>query len=190
MQLVPHPRAKSSIWTHFGFKAKSDGNIVDWKKVVCCACNQQLAHSGNTSNLTYHLSKLHPNIMAEINKEKKRGENGADKSVTERSRKTIKHFMVANPLQHSSTCHKELVDAITDFLCMDMQPISAVEGNGFQKLMYTAEPRFQVPSISHFSRKQISMKYNQQAEQLKSQLVHATSFNITTDIWSSHHPWA
>ena len=31
------------------------------------------------------------------------------------------------------------------------------------------------------------MKYNQQAEQLKSQLVHATSFNITTDIWSSHH---
>ena len=67
-----------------------------------------------------------------------------------------------------------------------MQPISAVEGNGFQNLMYTAEPRFQVPSRSHFSRKEIPMKYNQQAEQLKSQLVHATSFNIITDIWSSH----
>ena len=66
LQLVPHPHAKSSIWTHFGFKAKSDGNVADWKKVVCCACNQQLAYSGNTSNLTYHLSKLHPNIMAEV----------------------------------------------------------------------------------------------------------------------------
>ena len=65
--------------------------------------------------------------MAEINKEKKHGENGADKSVTERPRKTIKHFMVANPLQHSSTHHKELVDAVTDFLCMDMQLLKAMD---------------------------------------------------------------
>ena len=57
LQLVPHPRAKSLIWTHFGFKAKSDGNVADWKKVVCHACNQQLAYSGNASNLTYHLRK-------------------------------------------------------------------------------------------------------------------------------------
>ena len=53
--------------------------------------------------------------MAEINKEKKRSKTGADKSVTERPRKTIKYFMVANLLQHSSTRHKELVNAVTDY---------------------------------------------------------------------------
>ena len=34
LQLVPHPRAKSSIWTHFGFKAKSDGNVAE----SCLSC--------------------------------------------------------------------------------------------------------------------------------------------------------
>lgn len=184
-ELIAHPRGKSSIWTHFGFKAK-DGSVSNWKKVFCRACDREIPYSGNTSNLSYHLSKFHPELMAEVNKEKKRNEADGKAEATTRQ-KSLKQFMALNPLQHSSARYKELVDAVTDFICIDMQPISVVDGYGFRKLMHTAEPRFQIPSRNYFSSKEIPVRYNQQAEYLKSQLSHPTCFNITTDIWSSQH---
>ena len=69
--LVPHPRGKSTVWTHFGFKAKEDGSIEDWKKVFYHDCGSEIGYSGNTSNLTYHWEKRHPELFTAF-KEKQR----------------------------------------------------------------------------------------------------------------------
>ena len=68
-----------------------------------------------------------------------------------------------------------------------MQPVSAVEGIGFCKLLCTLKPRFQVPSRNHLSRIEIPNRYNQEVKSLKSQLLNPSSFSITTDIWSTSH---
>ena len=87
----------------------------------------------------------------------------------------------------NSKRHKELVFAVTEFVCLDMQTVSVVEGIGFHKLLYTLEPRFQMPSRNHLSRTEIPHMYNQEAKSPKSQLLNPTSFSITTDIWSTSH---
>ncbi|XP_065891713.1 E3 SUMO-protein ligase ZBED1-like [Dysidea avara] len=39
--------------------ADSDGMVVDKKKIACRLCRVIIAYSGNTSNMTYHLERLH-----------------------------------------------------------------------------------------------------------------------------------
>ena len=56
------------------------------------------------------------------------------------------------------------------FVCLDMQPVSVVEGIGFCKLLHTLEPRFQVPSRNHQSSTEIPHWYNQEVKSLKSEL--------------------
>lgn len=35
----------------------AEGCILQWKKIYCRICMAQIAYSGNTSNLSYHLEK-------------------------------------------------------------------------------------------------------------------------------------
>ncbi|KAE8278733.1 Zinc finger BED domain-containing protein 1 [Larimichthys crocea] len=60
LNLVAHPRAKSKVWKYFGFDTDADGCILHWKRIYCRVCMSQIAYSGNTSNLSYHLEKNHP----------------------------------------------------------------------------------------------------------------------------------
>jgi len=59
--LVTHPHAKSSVWIHFGFKAKKE-TVSNWKKVFCHTCDKEIAYSGNTYNLSYHLNKFYSEL--------------------------------------------------------------------------------------------------------------------------------
>ena len=54
-------QTKNEIWTYFGFMADSDGVISDKKKTACQICRTIIAYSGNTSNKTYHLQRMHSN---------------------------------------------------------------------------------------------------------------------------------
>ena len=53
------------------FKLKDDGLIEGWKKVICRQCSSTIGYSRNTSNLTYHLEKRHPDLFTAF-KEKQR----------------------------------------------------------------------------------------------------------------------
>ena len=50
------------------------------------------------------------------------------------------------PLSKDSERHVKLVEAIGNFIAVDMQPLSVVENKGFLELKKAAEPQFQVPS--------------------------------------------
>merc|ERR1712131_408138 len=76
LHLVAHPRAKSKVWKYFGFDTDADGCILHWKRIYCRICMAQIAYSGNTSNLSYHLEKNHPDEFCEFvksNTEQMRG---------------------------------------------------------------------------------------------------------------------
>ena len=137
---MPHPCGKSTIWTHFGFKAKGDGSIEDWKKVFCRECEHAVSYSGNTSNLSYHLEKNHPAIFTAFKESQQTSEQNSISSSSSNSsqsrQRTLPFPSISNPLPRSSGRHKELVCALTEFVCQDMQPISAVEGIGFRKLVH------------------------------------------------------
>ncbi|XP_054979597.1 E3 SUMO-protein ligase ZBED1 [Sorex araneus] len=66
LKLVAHPRAKSKVWKYFGFDTNAEGCILQWKKIYCRICMAQIAYSGNTSNLSYHLEKNHPEEFCEF----------------------------------------------------------------------------------------------------------------------------
>ena len=67
-QLISLPNAKSKAWEYFGFPGDSKGSIIDKKKVLCKLCQPTvaIAYSTNTSNLTYHLQKRHPEEYAKV----------------------------------------------------------------------------------------------------------------------------
>ena len=61
-RLAPLPNGKSTMWKYFGFIPNSSGKTEDKKKVFCKLCDPPfaLSYSMNTSNLTYHLERKHP----------------------------------------------------------------------------------------------------------------------------------
>ena len=59
VQLVGKPKAKSKVLTHSAFPANATGTVIDKKKTVCWLCAINVVYSGNTSNLTYHLWRVH-----------------------------------------------------------------------------------------------------------------------------------
>ena len=65
---VSNPKGKSTVWQHFGFPGDSDGVKLSDKKLVCRLCKSIIRYSGNTSNLTYHLSKQHTAKYAQLQK--------------------------------------------------------------------------------------------------------------------------
>ena len=54
-------------------------------------------------------------------------------------------------LSRSSERYKKLVNAISQFIARDLQPISVVDGEGFKHLMEVADPSFVVPSHTYLT---------------------------------------
>ena len=71
--------------------------------------------------------------------------------------------------------HVKLVQAIGNFIAVDMQPLSVVENKGFLELMKAAEPRFQVPSRGYYTKTVISSMYSSVREGMK-KMVSKTQF--------------
>ena len=62
--LVLRPKVK--MWTYFGFMADSARIISDKKKIACRICRAVIAYSSNTSNMTYHLQRMHVNKYEQV----------------------------------------------------------------------------------------------------------------------------
>ena len=65
----------------------------------------------------------------------------------------------SQPLPKDSERWQSLVEAVGNFIASDMQPLSVVENAGFKQLMYTAEPRFKIPSRPYFTNTVIPAMY-------------------------------
>ena len=71
------------------------------------------------------------------------------------------------------------------FVAHDLQPLSVVESDAFQHLLYTAEPKFQMPSRKHLSYALLPQRAERVRQMLKQQMSRAPSVYLTVDMWSS-----
>ena len=155
----------------FGFLATGSGDseTFDKKKAVCCLCKVLSPYSaGNTTNFTTHLEHHHPAkysvSLEESGRRTSANAGGSSSSTQVTLLATLTH---SQPLPMTSSCYKELVNAVGRFISKDLLPLSAVEVVGFCSLMELTEPRFTVPSRKYFSQTVILSLYLQGRKRLK-----------------------
>lgn len=75
------------------------------------------------------------------------------------SRLALSPFQLSAKLSKSSRRAASITDAIGYFIAKDMQPISAVEGVGFERLLKVLEPRYEIPSRKTFTERVLPTLY-------------------------------
>lgn len=70
-------------------------------------------------------------------------------------------------------------------ICIDNQPYSMVEDQGFKRLMSYLEPRYNIPSRKYFSTKLIPQLYEKTKVDCGKKFVDIKWVSFTTDMWSS-----
>ncbi|KAM9577104.1 E3 SUMO-protein ligase ZBED1 isoform 1-T3 [Trichechus inunguis] len=191
LKLVAHPRAKSKVWKYFGFDTDAEGCILQWKKIYCRICMAQIAYSGNTSNLSYHLEKNHPEEFCEFvksNTEQMREAFAtAFSKLKPESSQQVAQDTLATKSGHGSDTKRqqELTAAVMGFICEGLYPTSVVDEPTFRLLLKTAEPRYELPSRKFFCTKAIPEKYSAVREVILRELRDALWCGISTDMWRS-----
>ena len=186
----PSFKTKSTIWKHFGFPADSTGTITDKKKTICRLCRAVVAYSGNTSNLSSHLQRCHTQEYGMLQQQDKDqpGPSSVSASKTSSSQLTIRETIAkSTPFSNESVKHKQLVDAIGDFICRGLQPLSVVDDPSFRHLLEIAEPRFKLPHRTYFTDTVIPAKYRLTRAIIENQLASVDNCVVTTDLWTSLH---
>ncbi|XP_026951301.1 E3 SUMO-protein ligase ZBED1 [Lagenorhynchus albirostris] len=199
LKLVAHPRAKSKVWRYFGFDTNAEGCILQWKKIYCRICMAQIAYSGNTSNLSYHLEKNHPDEFCEFVKSNteqmreafasafsKLKPEAAQQSAQEPpAAKAAAAAAAAAVHGHEGRRQQELTAAVMGLICEGLYPASIVDEPTFKVLLKTAEPRYELPSRKFFCGKAIPERYGAVRDAVLKELAEAAWCGISTDLWRS-----
>ncbi|XP_037368651.1 E3 SUMO-protein ligase ZBED1 [Talpa occidentalis] len=199
LKLVAHPRAKSKVWKYFGFDTNAEGCILQWKKIYCRICMAQIAYSGNTSNLSYHLEKNHPEEFCELvksNTEQMREAFASafsklkpDAAAAAQPGGTAPEALGAAPAAkahaHEGKRQQELTAAVLGLICDGLYPASIVDEPTFRALLKTAEPRYELPSRKFFCAKALPEKYGAVRELVLKELADAPWCGVSTDLWTS-----
>ena len=182
IDLVPKKKAKSIVWTWFGFEPNDSEQI----NIICKLCRDIIrSPDGNTTNLFHHLRKKHPKEHAD-SQSKKPQIDQPQASTSKLSQPTLmQSFAKATAYEKSSKRWGEITDAVTYYLAKDMIPMKAVENAGFQRLMKVADSRYQLPGRKYFSNTAIPRLYSECRSKLKNKLDHVKFFATTSDLWSS-----
>lgn len=197
LKLVAHPRAKSKVWKYFGFDTNAEGCILQWKKIYCRICMAQIAYSGNTSNLSYHLEKNHPDEFCEFVKSNTEQMREAfatafSKLKPEASPLTVTQDALAAKAGHGhghgheGKRQQELTAAVLALICEGLYPASIVDEPTFRALLKTADPWYELPGRKFFCGKAIPEKYSTVREAVLKELAEAAWCGISTDLWRSH----
>ncbi len=148
MNLYPS-LGQSELWQHFGLKKGDNGKPIDDDSVYCRLCRRKVkAGSGNTSNLKAHLKKTHRYVYSTLLQPTIK-----PKPTIASAQPTITTAVAQSQLySRQSKKHKDLTNAIANFICKGQLPIYTVEKDAFLKMIKAFDSRYDVPSRSHFSR--------------------------------------
>lgn len=146
---------RSAVWEHYGFPVNYSSRgerQVDRTKTICRHCSTEIGYAaGNTSNMTTHLKRHHPNVDI----------TGTRKKQSAKAVQMQIPMAFKQPLPANSDRAKGITNAIGVFIATDLRPYSVVENPGFKHMLNVIEPRYQVPSRPHFSQQVIPALYKQ-----------------------------
>lgn len=190
LKLVAHPRAKSKVWKYFGFDTNAEGCIMQWKKIYCRICMAQIAYSGNTSNLSYHLEKNHPDEFCEFVKSNTEQMREAfatafSKLKPETSQQVVQETLI---MKNSHTFDKkqlEVSSAVVNLICEGMFPASILDEPTFKSLLKTLDPRYEIPGRKYICSRVLPEKYHTVRDIILKELVDVLWCGISTDMWKS-----
>ncbi|XP_023282737.1 zinc finger BED domain-containing protein 1 [Seriola lalandi dorsalis] len=194
LNLVAHPRAKSKVWKYFGFDTDADGCILHWKRIYCRVCMSQIAYSGNTSNLSYHLEKNHPVEFSEFVKSNTDQMREAFATAFSRikaepsglhGQQQSGDSNLRQGLDHENRRHNDLTIAIVNFICEGLYPVSVVEEHTFKTLMSTVDPGYCPPAKSEPAVKTVPQMYRRARDKVFGDLTGVVNCGVTTDLWQS-----
>ncbi|KAF3856818.1 hypothetical protein F7725_017541, partial [Dissostichus mawsoni] len=94
-------------------------------------------------------------------------------------------FSKSVPYDKKSSKWIEITAAVTQYIAKDMAPVSVVEKPGFQNLVKTLDPKYNLPGRKYFAEKALPALYGEVREKVTNQLTNVTHFSTTTDLWSS-----
>lgn len=151
----------------------------------------QIAYSGNTSNLSYHLEKNHPTEFSEYVKSNDQM-RGAFATVFSR----IKTEPLGVHVQHQpqdfrqsfhyeNRRHSDLTTAVVNFICEGLYPASLVEERTFKNLMNTVDPGYSLPSKADLASKMLPQMYCRTRDMVFGELSGVVNCGVTTDLWQS-----
>ncbi|XP_050706851.1 zinc finger BED domain-containing protein 4-like [Eriocheir sinensis] len=80
---------------------------------------------------------------------------------------------------------KHLDSHLLKMIAIDMQPISLVENEGFKEFVKVLDPRYILPSRRELMRTHFPSLYENQVQQVRSELEGASFVTLTSDLWTS-----
>lgn len=150
---------RSVAWDHFDLKSEI---------VHCKHCDATYKYNTATTQMMYHLNKVHPSLVG----------GGASCSQP----------IIKSALARTRSCDAQRAEKITQGICkfieMDILPLSIVEGNGFRDLIHLLEPAYQIPSRRTITRL-VETHYEERKQQLLKELSKAERVALTTDCWTA-----
>ncbi|XP_073450123.1 E3 SUMO-protein ligase ZBED1-like [Aquarana catesbeiana] len=172
---------KANIWAHFGFyeHEQTNGKLeLDKSYTVCKACHTKIKYLGNTTNMRNHASRFHSEMLTPATTTT----TNAAKSI-DRAQPRIDAIL--STLPPNSEKGKRITKAVAAFIAKDLRPYSVVENTGFRYLLKTIEPRYKIPSRSHFTENVIPALYHETKAQIIASMSQASRVAITCDSWTS-----
>ena len=115
--------AKSKVWKYFGFTTNESGMIVSKTQVKCTLCRNDISFCGNTTNLSYHLERKHPEQFSECCSVKQGSAKAAAASGDEDQPAITECFACKTPYKHGSKWYEACENALVEFICKDFQPV-------------------------------------------------------------------
>ena len=174
--------------------ADSAGVILD-KKIARRLCRAIITYSGNTSNMTYHLQRMHLNeyknylkrwkkktvLIATQLKVQSPAENR--EKLAEAKQITLSAaFKRAAPLPPNSPRYFSLLRATMNFIFQTLQPLSIVDEPTFCNLLRIAEPKFQLPHQTYITSQVLPEAYSEVWTAVEKQLDGAEKGTVMTDL--------
>lgn len=131
---------------------------------VCRHCGTRKPYdSGNTSSMATHLKQHHPGVK------------------TKAAQQPLITAAFKQPLAAQSDRAKAITNATGVFIGADMRPYSVVQNEGFKHMLKVHEPRYDIPSRTHFSEKIVPDFYEQEKKKGVDELSRASSVALMTE---------
>lgn len=181
----PKPKTRAVIWDFF--------EKVDEMQAKCNTCTKiYKTPSSSTSSLIRHLD-VHKTQKRKFDETVDLAKQAKPKLENKTS--IASAFTKQLSLPANSGRARLITSKICKMIVQDYQPLSIVNDNGFQELMNTLEPRYQIPTRKQFSRVLIPELFHETKTKVSNILCtdiqHAESLSFTMDLWTSrsHDPY-
>lgn len=94
-------------------------------------------------------------------------------------------FNRKKPYSENNKHVKDLDKLVVRMICMDLQPFSVVEDQGFVDLVQGLDPKYQLPGRNKVSTTLLTKMYDLERSKVQQDLNDATFISLTSDMWTS-----